>query len=57
MIVRCTSHHFFVETIIIHNTSDTSPNITEYLVMCCINTLVIGIMFVVTKFDKVHKFP
>ena len=33
MIVRRTPHHLFMETIIVHDTSDMSPNIIEYMVM------------------------
>ena len=55
MVVRSTSHHLLVEVVIIHDTPDMSPNIVEYLVMRRTNALVIRIMFVVTKFDKIHK--
>ena len=33
MIVRRTPHHLFMETIIVHDTPDMSPNIIEYMVM------------------------
>lgn len=55
MIVRRTSHHLLVKAVIIYDTSQVSPNIMEYLVMRRLITLMIGIMFVVTKFDKIDK--
>ena len=33
MIIGSTSHHLLVETIVIDDTPDMSPNIMEYLVM------------------------
>ncbi len=57
MIVCRTPHYLFVETISIYRTSDMSPNIIQYLFIRCIHALVIRVMFNVTKFNEINKFP
>ena len=57
MVVRRTSHHFLVETVIVYDTPDMSPNIMGDLFMRYVHTLMIQVMFCVTEFDKIDKFP
>ena len=55
MIIGSTSHHLLMETIIVYNAPDMSPNILNHLFIWYIHTLVIRVVFSVTKFDKVDK--
>lgn len=55
MIIGSTSHHLLVKTIIVYDTPDMSPNIMNHLFIGCIHTLMIRVMFNVTKFDKIYK--
>lgn len=55
MIIGSTSHHLLVKTIIVYDTPDMSPNIMNHLFIRCIHTLMIRVMFSVTKFDKIYK--
>ena len=55
MVIGSTSHHFFVETIIVYDAPEMSPDIMNHLFIRYIHTLMIRVMFSVTKFDKVDK--
>lgn len=55
MIIGSTSHHLLVKTIIVYDAPDMSPNIMNHLFIRCIHTLMIRVMFNITKFDKIYK--
>lgn len=55
MIIGSTSHHLLVKTIIVYDAPNVSPNIMNHLFIGCIHTLMIRVMFNITKFDKIYK--
>jgi len=57
-VVKCsTSHHLFMETVLIDDTPEISPDVMNFFDMFTFLTFLVRIMFVITKFDKVAKFP
>ena len=57
MIIGCTSHHIFVNTIRIYDPPEMSPYIVEYLVMFRLHVFYVRVMFNVTKLHKITELP
>jgi hypothetical protein len=55
MVIGSTSHHFFMETILVYDPPDMSPNIMDHLFTWGTNTLMVWVMFSVTKFNKITE--